>query len=130
MKKIMRIILSLGVFALVAGCNNAATTKDSNSDKKNISVTVILKENHEEFDKKEIKVAENTDLQTVMEENFEVVTDNGFIKAIAGKEQDNAEQNTKGSYWLYDVNGTPAAVGASDTKLKDGDEIVWDLSGQ
>lgn len=132
MKKIIRLVLSIGVIALIVGCGNAAVTKeDSSSSKtKDVTVTVILKENHKEFDQKKIEVAEKTDLQTAMEKNFDVVTDKGFIKSIEGKEQDNAEQNTKGSYWMYDINGATATVGASDTKLKDGDEIVWDLSGQ
>ncbi|CAD5902863.1 DUF4430 domain-containing protein [Carnobacterium maltaromaticum] len=132
MKKIIRLVLSIGLITLIVGCGNATVTKeDSSSSKtKDVTVTVILKENHKEFDQKKIEVAEKTDLQTAMEKNFDVVTDKGFIKSIEGKEQDNAEQNTKGSYWMYDINGAPATVGASDTKLKDGDEIVWDLSGQ
>lgn len=132
MKKIIRLVLSLGVIALIVGCGNTNVAKEesSSSKTKDVTVTVILKENHKEFDQKKIEVAEKTDLQTAMEKNFDVTIDKGFIKSIAGKEQDNAEQNTEGSYWMYDINGAPATVGASDTELKDGDEIVWDLSGQ
>lgn len=130
MKKIIRLMISLGMILLIAGCGKPDSAKESSSDAKDVTVTIILKENHEEFEQKKIEVAENTDLQTAMEEHFDTVTDKGFIKSIAGKEQDNANQNTKGSYWIYEINGKPATVGASDTKLKDGDEVVWDLSGQ
>lgn len=93
MKKIIRLVLSIGVIALIVGCGNATVTKeDSSSSKtKDVTVTIILKENHKEFDQKKIEVVEKTDLQTAMEKNFDVVTDKGFIKSIEGKEQDNAE---------------------------------------
>lgn len=54
MKKIIRLVLSIGVIALIVGCGNAAVTKeDSSSSKtKDVTVTVILKENHKEFDQK------------------------------------------------------------------------------
>lgn len=130
MKKILALFLYLSIISLVIGCGNSATgaKNDNSSTDKNIDVTIILKEKHKEFQRKEIKVKNKTDLQTAMNDNFKLELDNGLIISIAGKEQDNAKENTKDCYWIYDVNGTPAMVGANETKLKDGDKIVWDLS--
>ncbi|CAO1610770.1 conserved protein of unknown function [Brochothrix thermosphacta] len=130
MKKILALFLYLSIISLVIGCGNSATgaKNDNSSTDKNIDVTIILKEKHKEFERKEIKVKNKTDLQTAMNDNFKLELDNGLIISIAGKEQDNAKENTKDCYWIYDVTGTPAMVGANETKLKDGDKIVWDLS--
>ena len=130
MKKILALFLYLSIISLVIGCGNSTTgaKNDNSSTDKNIDVTIILKEKHKEFERKEIKVKNKTDLQTAMNDNFKLELDNGLIISIAGKEQDNAKENTKDCYWIYDVTGTPAMVGANETKLKDGDKIVWDLS--
>lgn len=97
MKKILALFLYLSIISLVIGCGNPATgaKNDNSSTDKNIDVTIILKEKHKEFERKEIKVKNKTDLQTAMNDNFKLELDNGLIISIAGKEQDNAKKILK-----------------------------------
>lgn len=71
----------------------------------------------------EVEVEEGQNLLEVMKENFDIEEADGFISSINGYEQDDAE----GKYWLYDVNGEMAEVGAADFELSDGDQIEWKL---
>ncbi|MGP6146737.1 DUF4430 domain-containing protein [Jeotgalibaca sp. A122] len=64
-------------------------------------------------------------LLDVMKEEFEVVDEDNFITTINGYEQD-AEA---GKYWLFDLNGEMAPVGAHELELSDGDVVDFDLAG-
>lgn len=87
----------------------------------------ISKDNGEEIiAEEEIAVEEGAILLDVLQENFEVeLTEQGFITAINGSEQD----EEAGVYWMYDVNGEAALVGAGEYELQPGDEVVFDLRG-
>ncbi|HWQ03604.1 MAG TPA: DUF4430 domain-containing protein, partial [Candidatus Nitrosotenuis sp.] len=46
-----------------------------------------------------------------------------FVKSIEGV----ANSDARKEYWLYFVNGEPMHVGATETKLKPGDRVLWFL---
>lgn len=58
-----------------------------------------------------------------MEEHYELEEADGFISAINGHEQD----EEAGKYWLFDLNGEMAEVGAAELELSDGDLVEWKL---
>lgn len=64
-------------------------------------------------------------LLDVMKEEFEVVDEDNFITTINGYEQD----VEAGKYWLFDLNGEMAPVGAHELELSDGDVVDFDLAG-
>ncbi|MDY0396532.1 DUF4430 domain-containing protein [Virgibacillus halophilus] len=73
--------------------------------------------------KKKIAVKKGDILMDVLKENFKIEEDKGFIKSIDGIAPKKGDKKA----WMYSVNGKMAKVGATDYKLKPGDEVVFDL---
>ncbi|MGX7148588.1 DUF4430 domain-containing protein [Enterococcus ureasiticus] len=122
MKKFLKVAMVLIVIFLLSACGKTSDTKQAKEDK--MKVTIILKEDDKEFDKKEVDVKKDESLQTVMEKNYKVDMDKDFISGIDGHAQD--AKTSK--YWLYDVNGKQPEVGAVEYFLKDGDTVTWTLN--
>lgn len=124
MKKIIKGSILLVAIFLLTGCGKTEEKKTTNQLKDEINITVILKEDNQEFDKKELKVKKAESLQNIMEMNFKVDMDKGLITGIEGRKQDAA----KSKYWLYEVNSKQPDVGASEYFVQDGDTIIWTLN--
>lgn len=122
MKKFVKVAMVLTVIFILGACGKTSDTKKAKEDA--MKVTIILKEDDKEFDKKEVKVKKDESLQTVMETNYKVDMDKDFISGIDGHVQD--AKTSK--YWLYDVNGKQPEVGAVEYFLKDGDTVTWTLN--
>ncbi|MGX7023281.1 DUF4430 domain-containing protein [Vagococcus hydrophili] len=133
MKKIVGLVVLL-VALTGCGSKQADTTKDSNqqasssavasSEKTEKAVKVVLQEDGKEFSTKEIEIKEDAILGDVMADNFKIGEENNMISSIDDKKQDAKAQK----YWIYQVNGKEAEVGANEYKLKAGDEVIWNLS--
>ncbi|MGO2099780.1 DUF4430 domain-containing protein [Vagococcus salmoninarum] len=113
--------------ALLVGCGTNNTGTDATTDTTSavetaqdfeVSVTVFNEE--EEVSQKTLTVEADTNLMTALQDNFEIIEDNGMITAIDGIEQDADE----GFYWTYTINGEMVNTGANDTILEADDEIV------
>lgn len=113
--------------ALLVGCSTNNTGTDTTTDTTSavetaqafeVSVTVFNEE--EEVTQKNLTVEAETNLMTALQDNFEIIEDNGMITAIDGLEQDADE----GFYWTYTINGEMVNTGANDTILEADDEIV------
>lgn len=122
MKKFVKVAMALTVIFLLGACGK--TNDDKKEQDAGMKVTIILKEEGKQFDKKEVKVKKDESLQTVMETNFKVEMDKDFISGIDGHLQDAKASK----YWLYDVNGKQPEVGAVEYFLKDGDTVTWTLN--
>ncbi|WP_430598429.1 DUF4430 domain-containing protein [Enterococcus sp. AZ177] len=122
MKKFLKVAMVLTVIFLLGACGK--TNDDKKEQDAGMKVTIILKEEDKQFDKKEVKVKKDESLQTVMETNFKVEMDKDFISGIDGHLQDAKASK----YWLYDVNGKQPEVGAVEYFLKDGDTVTWTLN--
>ncbi|MBO0421428.1 DUF4430 domain-containing protein [Enterococcus plantarum] len=122
MKKFVKVAMALTVIFLLGACGK--TNDDKKEQDAGMKVTIILKEEGKQFDKKEVKVKKDESLQTVMETNFKVEMDKDFISSIDGHLQDAKASK----YWLYDVNGKQPEVGAVEYFLKDGDTVTWTLN--
>lgn len=119
---------------ILAGCQSPQETQESVSEtvisssvaeEETITVTIRISIDGEEIEggSKELEVAEGANLLDVMKENYDVEETDTFITAIEGHEQD----TEAGKYWLFDLNGEMAPVGASDTELQEGDVVEWKL---
>ena len=124
MKKISRLVLSMTVLVTLTGCTQQEKSTTNKSTTNELTVNIVLKEDHKEFDSKEISVSKQTVLYDVLKENYEIEDNDGFITSIDGHKQN--EKDNK--YWLYSINGKQAEKGVKETKVEDGDNVVFDLS--
>jgi hypothetical protein len=121
-KSIYGFLILLVMLTLGACTQKAEPAKEKAQDQ--LKITIILKEDKQEFDKKELTVNKKESLQTIMDQQFKLEMDQDFITGIDGHKQ-NAQEN---KYWLYDVNGKQPDVAAVDYYLKDGDVVTWTLN--
>ncbi|ALS00354.1 hypothetical protein ATZ33_02855 [Enterococcus silesiacus] len=125
MKKIINAAMIMMMIFILGACGQATDKKDTTKASENaLSITIVLKEDGKEFDKKELNIKKDESLQTVMETNYKVEMSKDFISGIDGRVQD--EKSSK--YWMYDVNGKQPDVGAVEYFLKDGDTVTWTLN--
>ncbi|MDA9470089.1 DUF4430 domain-containing protein [Enterococcus sp. 5H] len=122
MKKLINATMVLVLIFFLAACGKTGDSQKTN-EQTNQNVTIILKEDGKQFDKKEIKFQPKESLQTIMDANFKLDMDKDFISGIDGHKQDAATSK----YWLYDVNGKQPDVGAVEYFPKDGDVVTWTL---
>ncbi len=97
----------------------------SAEDAQEVTATIsIIIDGDEQSDlSQEVTVQEGTTLMDAMQEHFDIVHSDGMITSIDSHEQD----IDAGRYWLYDVNGEMAMVGAGDYELAEGDLVEWKL---
>lgn len=130
MKKLLVLFLTIG---FLFGCSNDQTNEQSEPIKSNETteqvITVIVSTNNGEkiVEEKEIEITANEEqsVMEIMEENFEIETqfDGAFISTINGVAASEEEKTS----WFYSVNGEEAMVGAKEYKVKENDEIQFDL---
>ncbi|WP_053219355.1 DUF4430 domain-containing protein [Virgibacillus senegalensis] len=134
MKKLLFLLLSmLFAAAFVTGCsqqqetseNGETQTEQSGETESQETVMITVSENEGEniITEKDVEIEEEAILLDVMKENFEVEETDGFITSIEGVSQN----EEKGKYWMYTVNGEMAEVGANEYELHPEDEVTFDL---
>lgn len=132
MKKIVLLLMGATVLTACQPQNNAAPTEATTvesttvAEEAEIEVTIDIIVEDEIVNKGEqtFKVAEGANLLDVMKEHFEIVEKDGFISKI----NDHAQDEKENIWWLYDVNGKMAEVGANEFILSDGDHVEWKLT--
>lgn len=121
---------------LLVGCGNQTAEKPAETDgteTENVEtvteekvVTVAIYVDGESVDdlEKEIAIEEEESVLDIMDEYYDIDgAEEGFITAIEGYEQDDAQ----GLYWMYYVNEEMAPVGAADYIPEEADVIEWKL---
>lgn len=121
---------------LLVGCGKRTAEKPAETDgteTENVEtvteekvVTVAIYVDGESVDdlEKEIAIEEEESVLDIMDEYYDIDgAEEGFITAIEGYEQDDAE----GLYWMYYVNEEMAPVGAADYIPEEADVIEWKL---
>ncbi|RGW10565.1 DUF4430 domain-containing protein [Enterococcus asini] len=73
---------------------------------------------------KEVQYSSDETLLQVLKENFNVEEKDGFIQSIEGHDQD--ESTNK--YWTFTINEKMGEKGANEIKLKNKDQVEFDLS--
>ncbi len=128
MKKIITLLTVVLGFTFLGGCQAATTatkTAESTSEEvANLKATITLKEADKQLSAKKISFKKGESLLKVMQANFTIKEEDGFITSIEGHAQDTAAKK----YWTYTVNGEMSLKGAKELKLKAGDKIVFDLN--
>lgn len=71
----------------------------------------------------EVTVPVGTTVMDALNENYDVVAEEGFVSSIEGNEQD----ADAGRYWMFYVNDEMPSVGAAEYEIEEGDFIEWRL---
>lgn len=132
MKKIVLLLMGATVLTACQPQNSSAPTEVATvesttvAEEAEIEVTIDIIVEDEIVNKGEqtFKVAEGANLLDVMKEHFEIVEKDGFFSKI----NDHAQDEKENIWWLYDVNGKMAEVGANEFILSDGDHVEWKLT--
>lgn len=131
MKKMKLSLLLALSMSIMVGCGNNDKVETTTSTgviiesvKEEKSVTLEIKEDNKEIKEIDVPVKEGELLGDIMADHLDIEEDNGMITSIEGHEQDAKAQK----YWLYEVNGEFATVGANDYKVQPGDVITWNLA--
>lgn len=116
---IVVVLLVVGLWISGLASNNP-TTADQDQE-----VQVVIIAYDEEVADDTIKIADDTTLMELMQQHYAIiVTEDGFIEAIEGIEQ-NPEENL---FWIYDVNDTMVNESAEDFIPDENDVITWELT--
>lgn len=99
------------------------TIQSVSSEAKQEEATISLQVDGEEIENKAVTFTKGASLYEVMQKNFDLVDQDGFITSINGQAQDEAAKK----YWMYDVNGEMALVGAKELILEPGDHVEFKL---
>ncbi|MBM7636355.1 DUF4430 domain-containing protein [Streptococcus saliviloxodontae] len=122
MKKLRNLlVLSLSLFLLVA-CSNVTESQSKSSTSSSSQVKSSFTLTIEANNSKKEETLTFTSGQTVMDAlkaNHNVEEKDGFITAIDGVSQD----ESKGLYWMFEVNGEMAPKAANQIKLAKGDKV-------
>src|SRR5690625_3779924 len=124
------VVLSTVVLTGCGATNNDSTNNNNqsevNSNEVNEEVIQVIISNDEEdeiFSEKEIEIKEGDILLDVLNENFDIDEEGGFINGVDGVVAEEDEQK----FWAIIVNGEMAEVGAGEFELSPGDEVTLDL---
>lgn len=141
-KKLMSVLSLLSLLVLMTACQNPSqeeatttvaeteavtTAKESSTSEKKDTMEVsieILVDGQAIKPEETFEVESGSKLLTVMKDHYEIEEKDGFVQAIEGHQQDEAANK----WWLFDVNGEMAEVGAADLTLNPGDQISWKLA--
>ncbi|GAK02175.1 additional lipoprotein component of predicted cobalamin ECF transporter [Geomicrobium sp. JCM 19037] len=92
-----------------------------------LEATILLTEDGGEvIEEEEVMFTEGNSLMSIMDENFDLVTDadGAFIEGINGYDSN----ETDGYFWTYTINDEEVFEGAEDVELEDGDDVYFDFS--
>lgn len=135
MKKFIQLLFTLVLAAgLLLGCSNDTTEETDNTSTENqtqseetqeqaVHITISEDNGEEVLSEKDIEIEEGAILMDVLKDNYEIEEDGGFITGIDGVTAEDGEEK----YWMYEVNGEMAEVGANEYELEAGDDVVFDL---
>jgi hypothetical protein len=119
----------VGTIFTMAGC--ATTTKKTSSsstiatsEKQKQTAKVVLQVDGKEVSSDKVTFKEGTTLYQVLAANFKMEAKDGFITSLNGHAQDEAANK----YWTFTVNGEQVTKGAKDIKLKENDQVVFNLA--
>ncbi|MGX7348942.1 DUF4430 domain-containing protein [Dolosicoccus paucivorans] len=121
-------LLMASVFLVGCATTNAPSTTQSHEETsiekaQTIDVIIQLKIKDAPDQQKEVRVEEGATALDALKKAYEVKESDGFVTEIDGYSNDETTQ----TYWMYEVNGTMAEVGANDYLLNNHDTMTWTL---
>src|SRR5690625_3523401 len=111
---------------LLVGCGTDEqknTNDQASTEEGTIHIIISDEEADEVYSEDEVTIEEGAILMDVMQENYDIEEEDGFIHGIDGISPEEGEQKA----WIYSVNGEDALVGAAEYELSIDDEVVFDL---
>ncbi|MBZ2025196.1 DUF4430 domain-containing protein [Streptococcus sanguinis] len=126
MKKIFS-LLTLAFALLLVGCGSSQTNTDKSSSsadssvKKELKISISIAPEGQEKSEKTVAVEEGKTAMAALKKAYKVEEKDGFITSIDGHAQDEA----KGLYWMFKVNGEMAPKAANQITVKDGDKLEF-----
>ena len=111
---------------LLVGCGTDEqknTNDQASTEEGTIHIIISDEEADEVYSEDEVTIEEGAILMDVMQENYDIEEEDGFIHGIDGISPEEGEQKS----WIYAVNGEDALVGAAEYELSIDDEVVFDL---
>lgn len=116
---VILVVLALVLNSLFSDDATDPVTSDGMND-----VNIVIYADEEEVANESFEVDDGTTLMEIMEDNFEMsVSDEGFVEAIEGYEQDPEES----LFWVFEVNDEMVEESAEDFVPEDGDIVMWEL---
>lgn len=129
MKRRMNLVVLTATLFLLTACQTKPTTTTETETLTTTQTQVVeqatirLEEDGKELLSKEVSFSEGATLYEVMQANFEIADDDGFITAI-----DQHEQNPdKNKYWVFEINDEQVMKGAKEVQLQPADKVVFKL---
>lgn len=114
---------------VITGCTPSVDVEDVNetaieqqAEVSQGTVIMLDTEGNDLFNK-EVSFVDGELLSDIMENNFDIVNEGGFITSIEGHEQ-STEDNI---FLVYEINEEMVMTGIEETEIFDGDSIVWKL---
>lgn len=111
-----------------SGCQlNTQTTQDTkqvSDEQTKARVTIKLNDMGKEITSQKIWYQSNDTLLQTLKNHFNVEEKNGFITSI----ENHAQDTNKNKYWTFTINGKMSEKGANEIKLKNKDQVVFDLN--
>lgn len=127
MKRIVTSLLIVcSMLLFFTGCTNQKTKKADpkpSSMVTNETATITLQEDGVDTLVKKVTFHTGENLLDVLEQNFSVEEDKGFIISINGQSQNTEEKK----YWMFSVDGKNTKVGAKETILKNNQTVIFNL---
>src|SRR5690554_2491507 len=124
MKNILfAIVLTLGILVGCGTADNNPNVADTEQTEVQVEIIISLENQEEILEEEVLTVDAGTSLMEVMEENFDIINNGGFISSINGIQAEDGQPYA----WMYTVNGEDATKGAEDYIIKDGDVIEFDF---
>ena len=129
MKKFLILLLAAST---LAACQSQEKVQAEQEASSSVSVsidqvTISVTANGEKLSTAEAPFQEGDTLLEVMEDNFAIETADSDYGAFITSIEDYAQDDSQNLYWLFDVNGEMATVGASEYILEEDDQIDWYL---
>ena len=129
MKKFLILLLAAST---LAACQSQEKVQAEQEASSSVSVsidqvTISVTANGEKLSTAEAPFQEGDTLLEVMEDNFAIETADSDYGAFITSIEDYAQDDSQNLYWLFDVNGEMATVGASEYILEEDDKIDWYL---
>lgn len=120
-------LLTLAFALLLVGCGSSQTNTDKSSSsadssvKKELKISISIAPEGQEKSEKTVAVEEGKTAMDALKKAYKVEEKDGFITSIDGHAQDEA----KGLYWMFKVNGEMAPKAANQITVKDGDKLEF-----
>lgn len=127
MKKIITSFLTLAAAVFLVACgqtnsqaaDSAASSAATSSSQQELTVQISLAPEGQEKAEKTVQVHSGQTAMDALKKAYQVEEKDGFITSIDGQAQDEA----KGLYWMFKVNGELAPKAANQIEVKDGDQL-------